>query len=76
MFGMMNDHWQRVRKQCGQWSWNGYPANITAVSSGDCATANSNLIDKAAYLDEDIRVPVTLGLTESLKARLWSKVTA
>ena len=72
MFGNMSTQWQRVRKQSGRWSWYSSPASSTAASSFSCATANSNLTDKAAYLDEDIRVPVTLGLTESLKVRLWS----
>jgi len=68
MFGNMSTHWQRVRKQCGQWSFSTYPAD----PSDNCVIANSNLRQQAYYLDEDIRVPVTLGLTESIKARLWS----
>jgi len=71
MFGMMNEHWQRVRKQCGQWSFSTYPAD----PSDNCDTANSNLIDKAVYTRPGgVQVPVT-ELIESIKARLWNKVT-
>jgi len=68
MFGMMNEHWQRVRKQCGQWSFSTYPAD----SSDNCDTANSNLIDKAFYIHNGVPVPVTSGLTESIKVQLWN----
>jgi len=76
MFGNMSTHWQAVRKECGQWSWNGYPASSTAASSSYCATANSNLRTNAFYIHNGIRVPVDLGLTESTNVGLWSKVTA
>jgi hypothetical protein len=73
MFGNMSTLWQNVRKECGQWSWNGYPASITAVSSFSCASANSNLIANASYTRQDgVQVPVDLGITESIKVRLWS----
>jgi len=68
----MNTHWQAVRKECGQWSWNGYPASITAVSSSNCATANSNLIANAFYIHNGVQVRVDSGLTESTKVRLWN----
>jgi hypothetical protein len=34
------------------------------------------LIANAYYIQDDVQVPVTLGLTDSIKVRLWSKVTA
>jgi hypothetical protein len=78
MFGMMNNHWQRVRKQCGQWSFTHNGITYPADPSDNCNDANSNLIANAFYIKNDgvTRVPVTLGLTESTNVELWSKVTA
>jgi len=75
MFGNMSTHWQAVRKECGQWSWNGSPASINAASSSNCASANSNLRANAFYIHDGDQ-KVTSGLTDSINQRLWSKVTA
>ena len=77
MFGTFNSWWQAVRKECGQWPFtqNGtsYPAGV--YQSPACTTANSNLIANAFYIQDDgSQVPITLGFTSSLNARLWSKV--
>ncbi len=69
-----NDHWQAVRKQCGQWSWtqNGQPF-VGNMASGDCATANLALTTNAFYLQKDgVQVPVDSGITESIIVGLWS----
>jgi hypothetical protein len=72
MFGMMNTHWQAVRKECGQWSWaeNGQTFVGNSASS-TCASANTNLIANAFYSYNDGLVRVTSGLTESIKVQLW-----
>jgi hypothetical protein len=73
MFGNMSTHWQAVRKECGQWSWTQNGQTFVGNStSSNCATANSNLIANAFYLQNGRRVPVTSGLTESIKVQLWS----
>jgi hypothetical protein len=76
MFGMMNNHWQRVRKQCGQWSFTLNDITYPADPSDNCDTANSNLRTNAFYIHNGVQVRVDLGITESIKDRLWSKVTA
>jgi hypothetical protein len=76
MFGMMNTHWQRVRKQCGQWSFTPNGITYPADPSDNCATANSNLIANAFYILNGIQVRVDSGITESINVGLWSKVTA
>ncbi len=73
MFGMMNNHWQRVRKQCGQWSFTSNGITYPVDPSDKCDDANSNLIDKASYTRPDgVQVRVTSGITESIKVQLWS----
>jgi len=73
MFGNMSTLWQNVRKECGQWSWTQNGQTFVGNSaSSNCATANSNMTAKAYYIQDGIRVNVTSGLTESIKARLWS----
>jgi len=75
MFGMMNTHWQAVRKECGQWKWT--DQSIGNNASSNCASANANLIANAFYTRQDgVQVPVDSGITKSTNERLWSKVTA
>jgi hypothetical protein len=77
MYVGMNSWWQAVRKECGQWSWNGYPASSTAASSSNCASANSNLRTNAIYYQKDgSTLRVDSKFTESTNVRLWSKITA
>ena len=75
MFGMMNTHWERVRKQCGQWFWTDLTTK-GVYPSQKCASANSNLIANAFYILNGIQVRVDSGITESINVGLWSKVTA
>jgi hypothetical protein len=72
MFGMMNTHWERVRKQCGQWSFTHTGITYPADPSDNCNNANSNLIANAAYIHNGVPVRVDSGITESIKAGLWS----
>ena len=61
--------WQNVRRECGPWKWDGFTGN---PASQACTTANNDLMAKASYTNGDgIRFPVTLALTESVKAGLW-----
>ena len=79
MFGMMNSHWQNVRKECGRWPFTLNGVTSTGVyPSSKCASANSNLIANAYYIQKDgvTKVPVTSGFTNSQNKNLWSKVTA
>jgi len=76
MYGQMNSHWQEVRRDCGQWSWNGSPAISTAASSSSCATANNNLISNAFYNTPTGKVYLNSGFTKSQNDGLWSKVSA
>jgi len=73
MFGNMSIHWQRVRKQCGQWPFTLNGITYPADTSDNCNSANSNLIANAIYILKDgVQVRVTSGLTESIKVQLWS----
>ena len=78
MYGNMNDHWQNVRKACGQWPFTQNGTSYTGVyPSTKCASANQNLTAQAYLIRPDgVRVKVTRGLTDSINVGLWSKVTA
>ena len=75
MFGNMSTYWQKVRKECGQWSWYGVTGN---KDDPDCASANTALENNANYLVWNPqtyvydRSNVFFGLTDSIKVRLWS----
>ena len=66
----LNEHWQKVRRACGQWSWKEFKGNF---SSPECQTANSNLRDQAYYvLPDNTWSYVTVQLTESVRLGLWN----
>jgi hypothetical protein len=66
----MSPWWQAVRKECGQWAWNGFTGN---VASSNCASANSKLAQNAYYIGPDgSRTYVTSALTNSVNAGLWN----
>ena len=65
----MSDLWKNVRRECGQWSFNGFTGN---VSSPDCNTANTNLLDNAYYVTHDgTKIYVTSALTSTVNAGVW-----
>jgi len=65
----MSTWWQAVRKECGQWAWNGFTGN---VASSNCASANSKLAQNAYYIGLDgSRTYVTSALTDSVNIALW-----
>ena len=64
--------WQNVRKECGQWSWNGQSGSF---SSSKCATANAALRNSAYYILPDGSISyVTVQLTESIRLGLWKNI--
>jgi hypothetical protein len=60
--------WQNVRKNCGQWSFDG---RIGSVSSTDCLNANEAL--KTAYyiLPDGSKQYVDAPFIDSVNAGLW-----
>ncbi len=79
MYGNMNTHWQNVRKECGKWPFTLNDVTSTgSPTSGTCATANTNLIENAFYIEKDgvTKGKIDLGFTNSQNTNLWSKVTA
>lgn len=68
----MSPWWQKVRKECGQWKWDGTVGN---VDSEACVNANLALQQNAYYLKfvEGIPVksPVPSSLTDSVNTGLW-----
>jgi len=79
MYGAMNPWWKAVRKNCGQWPFTLNGITSTEVyPSTNCNDANSNLIANAYYTAWNSQkrayenIPVTSGLTESIKERLWN----
>ena len=66
----LNTFWQKVRRECGQWAWNGF---IGSFMSGSCATANTALQANGYYnLPDRTRVFVTSQLTNSVSVALWA----
>jgi len=65
----LSTYWQAVRRECGQWAWNGFTGN---VASSNCASANSKLAQNAYYIGSDgSRTYVSSSLTDSVNANLW-----
>ena len=70
MARQMNNYWQNVRKECGQWSWDGYLGN---KDHPNCANANTELQTYAYFVLPDGRqANVTRQLTNSVSSGLWS----
>lgn len=74
----MSPLWQNVRKECGQWPFNGY---IGSYLSQKCADANKQLIAAAQYVIEitgasysTLKVNVTFGLVDSVNKGLWANM--
>jgi len=66
----MSTYWQAVRRECGQWAWNGFIGN---KDSTKCAAANADLIKNTYYtaLDKS-QMKVTSDFTTSVNVGLWS----
>jgi len=63
MVAELSPWWQNVRKECGQWPWQGYTGNYT---SQQCINANSDLIKNGYYVKSDgTKSPVTSAFTDS-----------
>jgi hypothetical protein len=73
MFGQMNTYWQAVRRECGRWPFIQNDISYTgSPSSSTCATANTDLIEKAFYVLTDGTITsVHKGLPDSLMRQLW-----
>lgn len=72
MTNQMSDYWKIVRKECGQWSVDGYTG---LVSSTKCTDANIELQENAYYLLADgSQAKVTNELINSVNQGLWSNV--
>lgn len=66
----MNFYWQKVRKECGQWPFNGTIGVATSVA---CADANIALQRNVSYTAVDgTLIKVTPALTDSVNQALWS----
>ena len=66
----LNIHWQKVRRDCGQWSYGGVRGDF---SSSNCTSANDALRANAYYIEPDGRTePITFQLTESIRLGLWN----
>ena len=65
----LNPNWQRVRRDCGQWTF----GRIRPLFSSDsCANANDALRATSYYvLSDGSIVYVTRQLTDSVKVGLW-----
>ena len=69
----LSSFWQRVRRDCGQWSYGGIRGDF---SSAACQSANAALRANAYYVvPEGGREPVTSQLTESVRFGLWNNPT-
>jgi hypothetical protein len=77
MYGGMSIHWKNVRKNCGRWQFALNGITSTGVyPSGDCNSANTNLIANAVYTRLDgSTVKIDSSFTNSQNAGLWNKVT-
>ena len=64
----MNIFWQNVRRECGQWSWNG---STGAVTSHNCISANNQLENNAYYIADGTKIYVTSALTSTVNAGVW-----
>ena len=72
MVQRMNQDWQAVRRECGQWSWNGHKGSWNSPA---CAAANHALsVSGFAYYVafDGRRIAVTPELTNSVSSGLWS----
>ena len=68
----LNRHWKEVRKQCGQWSYDGVKGDFR---SERCLNANTALRGNATYfLTDGSTAPVTFNLTETVRLGLWSNM--
>ena len=66
----MSIHWQKVRKECGQWSMNGFTGLATSTL---CSAANIALQNNAYYIGPDgSQIKVSSALTDSVVQGLWS----
>jgi len=65
----MNIFWQNVRRDCGQWPFNGVTG---AMTSNNCISANNQLQDNAYYVTPDgNKIYVTSALTSTVNAGVW-----
>jgi len=69
MTSQMNNFWQNVRKECGQWSYNGFTGSVKSIN---CYSANQALHKNAFYLAADnTRIMVDSSVTNSINSGLW-----
>jgi hypothetical protein len=71
MVKSMNPWWQKVRKECGQWPWEGTIGNPNSAS---CASANLELQKNAYYAEDDTITLLPAALTDSINRGLWAKL--
>lgn len=71
MTSAMNYYWQNVRKECGQWAWQGFVGN---VSSTNCTAANQQLWNNTYYVTPlGTNIYVSEALTDSIIVGLWER---
>ena len=66
----LNSQWQAVRKECGQWLYDGFRGDFSSVN---CLSANAGLRANSYYvLSDGSSSFVTTQLTESVRLGLWN----
>ena len=72
VFSGLNLLWKNVRRECGQWPYDGYKGS--GANSETCNKTISDLRAGAYYIAFDgSQVPISQAFTESMREGLWRR---